>query len=75
MSRLKNAIKKHGLSGTIAKLPGFIKSRIRRLYLYPTALTRFGITKSRWGKFQIEHELDFWNNEGKVQLKGFDGII
>ena len=62
MSRLKNAIKKHGLSGTIAKLPGFIKSRIRRLYLYPTALTRFGITKSRWEKFQIEHELDFWNN-------------
>ena len=75
MSRLVRVIKEHGVSGLIARLPYFISSRIRKIFLYPTSLTRFGTTQSRWQKFQNDHELDFWNNPAKYDTLGdFDSF-
>ena len=72
MNRLKRAIIKYGLGGTFSRAPRFVRSRIRKLILHPSLLTRFGITKSRWMKFQIKHELDFWQNNSKHDsLDGF----
>lgn len=72
MSRLKRALKKYGLMGTLTRLPSFTRSRIRKFMLHPTILTRSGITRFRWQKFQVEHELDFWNNNFKYDtLNGF----
>lgn len=68
MNRLIRALKKYGFREVAVKLPGFIGSRIKRFILYPGVLTRFGITRSRWQKFQIEHELDFWNNIEKSRF-------
>jgi len=72
VNKLKRAFKKYGLTGTLIKTPSFVRSRIRKLVLHPGAFTRFGVSRSRWQKFQIEHELDFWNNNTKYDsLDGF----
>lgn len=72
MNRLENAIIKYGFTGTLKRVPHFLRSRIRRLVLHPTSLTRFGVNRSRWQKFQIKHELDFWeNNQKHDSLDGF----
>lgn len=72
MSRLINALKKYGLKKTIGKLPRFMKSRIKKFKLHPSFITRYGVSEQRWSKFQIKHELDFWENNGKYdQLDGF----
>ena len=64
--------KKYGLGGTVSRLPNFLRSRVKRFILHPSSLTRFGVYRSRWEKFQIEHELDFWNNNSKYDsLDGF----
>lgn len=65
MSRLKRAIKKYGLRRTLVKLPDFARSQIRKFVLHPSVFTRSGISHSRWQKFQIKHELDFWRNPAK----------
>ncbi len=72
MNRLQRALKKYGVRGTLSRIPNFIRSRIKRFRLHPTVLTRFGVTRARWQKFQIEHELDFWNNNNSYDsLDGF----
>ncbi|MEK7121381.1 MAG: class I SAM-dependent methyltransferase [Patescibacteria group bacterium] len=65
MNRLKRALKKYGLRGTVSRIPNFARSQIKKFMLHPTALTRFGVSRSHWQKFQIEHELDFWENNRK----------
>jgi len=65
LKRFNSAINKYGAGGTIKKLPAFIRSRIRRFASYPSPLTRFGVAKSKWQKFQINHELGFWLNYKK----------
>ncbi len=72
MERFKKALKKYGFSGTLYRMPNFLRSRIKRFMLHPSFLTRFGVFRSRWQKFQIEHELDFWGNNSKYDsLDGF----
>ena len=72
IDRLRRAISKYGLRETLARTPRFLKSRIRKLVLHPSSLTRFGVNQSRWEKFQVEHELDFWENNSKYDsLDGF----
>ena len=72
MNRLKRALKKYGLMETMRRGPNFIRSRVKRFTLHPSSLTRFGVNRSRWEKFQIEHELDFWKNNQKYDsLDGF----
>ncbi len=72
MGRLHRALNKYGFTGTIIRIPRFLRSHIRKIILHPSFLTRFGVNRSRWEKFQIEHELDFWeNNQKHDSLDGF----
>jgi len=72
INRLKNALKKYGFGGTVSRLPNFLRSRIKRFILHPSFLTRSGVYRSRWEKFQTEHELDFWKSNSKYDtLDGF----
>lgn len=70
MNRLVRAINKYGVLGLAKRLPYFVSSRIKKVLLYPTTLTRFGITRLRWQKFQINHELNFWNNPAEYDSLG-----
>lgn len=75
INRLKRVLKKYGLMGTIYRGPNFIRSRIKKFIIHPSFLTRFGVNRSRWERFQIEHELDFWENNQKYDsLDGFSSF-
>src|SRR3989338_5010350 len=65
LQKLVSIFKEEGVQKAFNRSAYFISSRIRRIGRYPSMLTRFGISKSKWQKMQIDHELDFWNDPEK----------
>lgn len=58
--RTYRAVGRYGISGLLARAPGWLARRLKQLGHYPTRWSRFGISVARWQKFQQQHELNFW---------------